>query len=58
MGFDAIDRQFRRKEIKLECVQCDSTVNVKPYFFYGQGTVNACEKCIKAYEDEIWAAGF
>ena len=38
--------------------QCGSTVSVKPYFFYGQGTVNACEKCIKAYEDEIWAAGF
>ena len=46
------------QEIKLECVQCGSTVSVKPYFFYGQGTVNACEKCIKAYEDEIWAAGF
>jgi hypothetical protein len=29
VGFDAIDRKFRRREIKLECVDCQSTDGVR-----------------------------
>jgi hypothetical protein len=29
VGFDAIDRKFRRREIKLECVDCQSTDSVR-----------------------------
>ena len=29
MGFDAIDRQFRRKEIKLECECCGHTNGIE-----------------------------
>ena len=43
------------QEINLECVQCGSTVNVKPYFFDGHGTFNACEKHIKVIEAEVEA---
>lgn len=29
MGFDAIDRQFRKAEIKLECMRCSATSGVE-----------------------------
>lgn len=30
MGFDFVDKQFRRTEIKLECQLCGGTYEVRP----------------------------
>lgn len=56
MGFDAIDRQFRRKEpIKLECTDCNGTADVTMRKYYGlPDLIPLCAKCCDIRENEIW----
>ena len=52
MGFDAVDRQFRKKEIKLECCKCgqpEPTVCGRP----DQNGDVLCNRC---YADIVVAA--
>lgn len=45
MGFDAVDRQFRRPEIKLECADCGTTEAVKTRYAGDDDEVALCLGC-------------
>ena len=53
-AFDAIDRKYRRKEIRLECEDCATTKDVSARY-EGEQTAVLCDACFFARESESWA---
>ncbi len=52
-SFDAIDRKHKSKAVKLECIQCGGTEDVKVRQFY-KDVLPRTDKTEAPYCDECW----
>jgi hypothetical protein len=58
MGFDMIDRQFRRKEVRLECADCGKVAGVKVRHGGDPDEIPLCDECYASRAAENYYLGY